>query len=31
MDHGKSGPENKRRIVIGIDGSQNAEDAFKCK
>lgn len=29
MDRRKHGSEYKRRIVIGIDGSQNAEDAFK--
>ncbi|XP_045166841.1 universal stress protein Sll1388-like [Mercenaria mercenaria] len=29
MDQKRQGSEYKRRIVIGIDGSKNAEDAFK--
>lgn len=31
MDHNKQGPNPKRRIVLGFDGSKNAEDAFKCE
>lgn len=27
----ESGSVVKRRIVIAIDGSQNAEDALRCK